>query len=130
MERIIEFTPAFDKRNPEPGLNYGIHGVDLVMFVKKGNRAVQFKVFTNWHLPHVRDEYGAMEPMAADLGYHSPVPMWEGQDALTDNCLYTGGKCYYDGSTLNAEPVFEKLIAEGSDAAWDFLEQYWHETFD
>jgi hypothetical protein len=54
LERIIEFTPAFDKRDPNPKKNYGVHGVELRFVVKGEAGAVQFLIFTNWHLPHVQ----------------------------------------------------------------------------
>ena len=55
-ERIVEFTPAFDKRSSDPSKDYGIHGVDMRMVLKGENAATQFVLFTNWHLPHVHDE--------------------------------------------------------------------------
>lgn len=33
-ERIVEFTPAFDKRSSDPSKDYGIHGVDMRMVLK------------------------------------------------------------------------------------------------
>ncbi len=56
MERIVEITPAYDKRHSDPCRNYGIHGADLRMILKGDLGAVQFVLFTNWHLPHVTEE--------------------------------------------------------------------------
>jgi hypothetical protein len=56
LERITEFAPAFDKRDPDPKKNYGIHGVDLRMVLKGEEGAVQFVLFTGWMLPHVAKE--------------------------------------------------------------------------
>lgn len=188
-----------------------------MLFVVKGKEgAVQFLLYTNWHLKHVRKEQdqkilvkamgaepraeitnirGAIlgdpeklgktitelekafgrisgeldqtdlnvtyHPMPADLGYHSRVPMYEGQTPMgsqkkipgaiernlkikdaskwepvyeqTDDfhpCKWLdGAPCYYDGSGLNAEPVFELLIEKGSDAVWEYLENYYEEVF-
>lgn len=100
------------------------------------------------------------EPMPADLGYHSPKPMYEGQlpmgaekfdfdhketlkgaagdiqiptRVLTGTftpCQYLDGKpCYYDGSGLNAERIYEVLVAEGSAGVWRELRAYYDETF-
>ena len=55
MERIVEFYPAYDERNNPKG-NYGIHGVDLRRRLKGDKGAVQFVLYTKWHLPHVQDE--------------------------------------------------------------------------
>lgn len=135
MKREIVFRPAYDKRHPNPNKNYGIHGVDMQWYVSGELGVVQFVVYTNWYLPHVRAEgeqkrwdAGAWQPMAADLGYHSPKPMYEGQTSIGD-CGLLGGDCYYDGSGLNAKPILEKLIAEGGEAAWKELEDYYVETF-
>lgn len=145
LEKWIEFSPAWDKRHTDPGKNYGIHGVEMTWFVRGPEGAVQFKVFTNWHLPHVMRETDAKiqsnsvnrfalkfayHPIPADIGYHSYVPHYEGQTMMSENCHVLHGKpCYYDGSTLDAEPVFDLLVAEGGDAVWARLEQYYRRTF-
>jgi hypothetical protein len=141
LTREIKFLRAFDKRDPDPNKNYGIHGVDMTWYVKGVEGAVQFKVFTNWHMPKVRDEWidrdragdppplCVVMPMAADLGYHSPVAQYEGQEPVSDSCELLGGTCYYDGSGLNAQPVFDILITEGEEACWKALEKYYYETF-
>jgi len=156
-------------------------------WVLKGSKgAVQFLVFTQWMLPHVAKEQAERfwlrtlkfqgsrlgegkkdflqelhifyQPMAADLGYHSRVPMYEGQEPMgsvdyklsmdeskeglekfqsgrtaTDTftpCPYLdGAPCYYDGSGLNAERVLQILIEQGGEAVWKYLEDYYHSTF-
>ena len=143
-ERIIRFRPAYDKRHPtDPRKNYGIHGVELAFYLKRNNRAVQFILYTNWQLPEVMEELKArryevidgdahwMErPMPADLGYHSPVPMYDGQGLIRDNCeLVGGGPCFCDGSSLNAERIYEVLLREGDDGVWRELEEYYKDTF-
>lgn len=138
FERIVRFLPAFDRRNPNPSKNYGIHGVTLQFFLKGPKGTIQFVVFTNWQLPHVEKEHDARcdgsycfrKPMAADIGYHSPVPLYEGQEPITDKCEWTGGVCYYDGSTLCAEPIFERLLREGDDGVWAALEEWYHSRFE
>ena len=142
MNKIIEFGSAYDKRSDDPGKNYGIHGVDI-RFVLKGNEgAVQFLLFTNWYLPHVIDEMISKPenrtsrmiklffmPIPADLGYHSKKPRYESQEPISDNCEYTDGVCYYDGSSLNAEPIYQVLLKEGSDGVWRKLEEYYKSIF-
>jgi hypothetical protein len=45
-------------------------------------------------------------------------------------CRYLDGKpCYYDGSSLNAERIFDVLTAEGDEGVWRELEAYYHATF-
>ena len=143
FERMVKFYPAFDKRNPEPSKNYGVHGVDLLMVVKGDKGAVQFKLFTNWMLPHVVEErmnkpmFDDMDikcfymPQPADLGYHSYKPVYEGQTPITKSCELLDGKpCYYDGSGLNAERIYKVLLEKGSDGVWQELEDYYREVFE
>jgi len=69
------------------------------------------------------------EPLPADLGYHSPNPMYDGQESM-GACQYLDGKtCYYDGSGLDAEEIYKVLVEKGSDAVWEELEKYYVETF-
>jgi len=138
MEKITYFSPAFDRRDPDPHKDCGVHGVELRMVLKGEHGAVQFVLYTNWYLPHVTEEsrarmtpdnYFLFEPLPADLGYHSPAPMWEGQYSRPD-CPYLDGKpCYYDGSGLAAEEIYKVLVEKGSDAVWEELEKYYVETF-
>ena len=122
------------------GRYHGRHGVDLLAVLRQGNRAVQFKLYTMWHRPLTRpkvkdfhDKWSDREclnaPIPADLGYHSPEPRWEGQDPISTDCEYTGGACYYDGSSLNADPVFDRLTMEGDEGMWAALEDYFREVF-
>ena len=140
ITREIEFSPAWDKRDPDPHKNYGIHGVKMRWYVKGPHGAVQFLVLTNWQLPHVWEEQDAhlldtrfphllCRPMGADLGYHSPTPHYEGQKTIRDDCHVIGGPCYYDGSGLAGKELLEVLIAEGGEAVWARMEAYYRETF-
>jgi len=141
MERRIEFGAAYDKRDADPKKNYGIHGVTISFYLIGDEGAVQFVVYSNWQLPHVQAEFDAKgvdgmrdpcwryKPMAADLGYHSPKPTYEGQTPMSGECHLLGGECFYDGSTLNAEPVFDRLLKEGSDGVWDELESFYKDIF-
>lgn len=148
MEKIINFYPAFDRRKDPKG-NYGIHGVDMRMVLKGDKGAVQFLLYTNWYLPHVAKEldnkllregmqgrlseysFCILHPMPADLGYHSPVPQYEGQSICSEACECLDGKpCYYDGSGLNAERIYEVLVKEGSEGVWRELEDYYNMIFE
>ena len=136
FERITRWQPAYDKRDADPAKNYGIHGMTL-RFILKGERgATQFVIYTNWHLRHIQDErdgrqrhHFSCHPMPADLGYHSPTALYEGQTGRGDCDLLPDGKCFYDGSTLNAEPVYWRFVAEGEDAVWAELEDYYNARF-
>lgn len=135
FERVVTLSPAFDRRSDNPRKNYGIHGVELRMILKGPLGATQFLLFTNWQLPHVTKEHDhdlkhiLCRPMPADLGYHSPKPQYDGQTSLPCDLL-PGGRCYYDGSGLNAEDVYTTLLTEGSDGVWKRLEEYYREMFE
>lgn len=134
LRRDVQFLPAFDKRNPDPCKNYGIHGVELRMHLIGDAGAVQFVLYTNWQLPHVTKEFEGRgrssldAPIPADLGYHSKTPMYEGHERQK-GCHLLGCDCYYDGSGLNAERIYEVLLREGSDGVWRELESYYAEIF-
>ena len=128
--REIIFVPAFDRQPKD-----AIHCVTLRFMVKRNNRTVQFVLFTGWHLPHVikhrstEDRELLSRPVPTDLGYHSPEPMYDGHTPMWNDCPIIGGKCFYDGSTLNAYPVFDLLVREGGEAVWKYLEEYWVTLF-
>ena len=143
FEKIVGCTPAFDKRSPVPSKDYGIHGVNINFILKGKLGAVQFVIFTNWQLPEVSKEHWSkysnepsmlkslLEPLPADVGYHSYKPMWKGQAPVTESCEYLEGKpCYYDGSGLEAERVFKEIfLRQGSDGIWKYLEETYNERF-
>lgn len=141
FKKEIKFEPGYDyiygipKKDPE----YGRHGMQIrfVLIGKKG--AVQFFMFTDW-LPMVKQGCGLYKPtysmggsdcfpMAVDIGYHSPKPIYEGQPERK-NCEFLKGKsCYYDGSGLYAEDFMAELINKGQDALWEKMEKYYYEVF-
>ena len=90
MERITQFSPAWDRSDPDPKKNQGIHSVELRMVLKGELGAVQFLLYTGWYLKknqeHLKktlpDRLSDMYPLPADLGYHSPKPMYEGHEAM------------------------------------------------
>ena len=127
-ERLVIWSPAWDKRSDDPSKNYGVHGMELRFVLKGPQGATQFVVYTNWMLPHLR--YGhkkidgfLAEPLPADLGYHALVPQYEGQERSGPCKFLDGRPCYYDGSGLRAQGVFDKFVAEGEDSVWKVLEQ-------
>lgn len=141
FERIVTFAPAYDNRDPDPKKNYGIHCVTLRMVLKGPLGAVQFVLYTGWYFHtitetgdpicgyRVNDSQRLDKPLPADLGYHSFVPMHEGQEPMGP-CEYLNGKpCYYDGSCLNAERIFYVLIREGDEGVWRELEAYYERMF-
>jgi hypothetical protein len=90
LQREIEFEPGYDKRNPDPDKNYGIHGMNMRFLLKGKLGTVQLLIYTNWQVPSVNkniDQFEKVsrfliEPMAADIGYHSRIPQYEGQNPI------------------------------------------------
>lgn len=134
--REVLFTPAFDKRHPDPSKNYGI-GAMRVFFLLHGPKGImQFVVGTGIYLPHVADELRARDtgynPFAVqgwDIGYHSPVPQYEGQSPMKCEHL-PGGECYYDGSSLQAEDFLPQFLEGGHKAVWAMLEDRYRDRFE
>lgn len=125
FEQITEFEPAFDNET------YGKHCVSLRMTLKGKKGAVDFVLYTGWFLPETTNNCKKMFPMPADLGYHSPKPRYKGEKPIRIDCPYVpkGKKCYYGGSTLNADKPYKILVKEGSEALWKFLKEYYEEVF-
>jgi hypothetical protein len=139
MERKITFRPAFDKRDSNPSKNYGVHGVDMLWYIKGELGVVDFVVYTNWHLPHIEELNDSRNdsqfphlnchPQPANVGYHSRVPKYKGQTRSVFDCTLLGGDCYSDGSGLYAEELYDILVREGDEAVWKKLEEYYKQTF-
>ena len=133
----IKFIPAFDRRNPDPHKNYGVHGMEIRFHLIGPKGVVQFVVYTNMHLPKVSDElwektrlgsFNPFRPMGADIGYHSHTPQYEGQRKM-DDCQFIEGGCYYDGSSLQAEEFMPTFLSGGEDAVWKMLEERYKQMF-
>jgi len=136
LERIVEFTAAYDKRSTDPTKNYGVHGVNMRLILKGPRGAVHFLLHTNWHLPHLAKEWQDhphfFKPNPAEVGYHSPVPLNEAQtEPSAATCDYLdGAPCYCGGSALAANDAFAALVERGSAGIWGYLEDYYHRTFE
>jgi len=141
MERRVEFRPAFDRRSADPTRNYGVHGMELAFILKGAAGAIQFVVYTNWHLRRVQEEHDSRivsdkfphlfcHPSPADLGYHSRVPQYEGHEPITESCVYLdGAPCYYDGSSLQAVELYWRFVEHGEDVVWETLEKRYQGLF-
>ena len=91
-------------------------------------------------------------PMGADLGYHSPKPMYDGHepcrihlkkmefkdeiftppvygDPIICEHLKNDMPCYYDGSALAGHEMYHTLLSGGEEAIWKKLEVYYMSTF-
>lgn len=149
MERRLAFEVGFDHRAfPDAcgGGGHGQHGMTMRWLLIGPRGVVQWVAnMHNWVPGNIRcGDVGSGVPIslvpanprfgdtsATDLGYHSPKPLWEGQEEWgTRECsLLPEGYCYYDGSGMNAEPILEAFLAHGPHAVWTALARYYGEVF-
>lgn len=142
LEHIIKTRPPFNKTSKNPNKNYGV-GSMLIWFIVKGAKgAIQFQLNTGGYLKEVACKWaneGKLtysfnnEPMLGiiqgwDLGYHSPIPMYEGQSKMKDCDIIKGG-CYYDGTSLGADKPLQIYIEKDEEGLWKFLEEIYEERF-
>ena len=151
LSRHVEMRPAFDKRHEDPSKNYGIHGVDVLMYVKGKNGAYQFQFSLPLYLPGslsnnegyqsngepiqfhktfegdiVAEVGGKIYPFGVD--YHSTKPQYEGQGVRTDcKIIGVGNECYFDGSALAGTNMLGVLAKGGSDGVFEELEKLYFE---
>lgn len=146
LEAYIEERPAFDcilglcpvpdcpGPSEGPEHNHGRGSRTDRWIIKGEGLAVQWLVYTDEFLSITllalvegRQEWRDLFPMAADIGYHSSEPLYEGHWVQGDCDILGLEKCYYDGSALQASIGLE-IQANGGDAAvWLWLEQYYYD---
>lgn len=129
LKREILWEPGFDHRNDPQKKQYGCHGLQIRWLVHGDKGSVQFLLYTGWLPTWDMGDHSQLFVMPADLGYHADEPQYE--DQTTMECAHRpSGKCYYDGSSLNAEKPFKILLTEGEEALWQFLEEYYRTIFE
>ena len=59
LTREIVVYPGYDKRNPDPTKNYGIHGCDVRFYLKnaRSSKIIQFVAYTDWLPSNVQEEH-------------------------------------------------------------------------
>lgn len=139
--RIVTVSPAYDKRSTDKSKDYGIGSCRITFVLKGAKGAVQFMIGTNWYVPtarehllrfaHTQSDCLKMAPEGWDVGYHSLVPMYQGQEPMGRDCeLVEGGKCFYDGSGLRADEWVPLFVAGGTDWLWPKLEEEYRAFFE
>lgn len=142
FERIVQTRPPFDRRHTDPKKNYGVGAMDIWFILKGKKGATQFMMSTGSFLPNVIKEWIVKEhivykfnnepvygiPKPWDIGYHSKKPMFEGHTSMKCELL-PGGKCYYDGSSLQAEKPYEVYLKDGDEGLWKYLEEEYYYRF-
>jgi len=142
LEHIVHTRAPYNKVHADPKKNYGV-GSMIVWFIVKGPKgAVQFQLNTGGYLESVvqkwhdtdQETFSNGRVMSGylqgwDLGYHSPKPKYKDQSPM-GKCDVLPDKCYYDGSSLNAEEPLAIYLSGGDKALWEYLETYYCETFE
>lgn len=137
LERETVWQAAWDRRDPNPSKNYGIHGVEVSWIVKGPKGGICWSIFTHWMLPHVtREAHNATqrldvsdvalrcryEPTGAGIEYHSIKQRYKGQEQRTGCLLVPGGVCYSDTAFTAGDDLLKLLIEQGGEAVWKDLE--------
>lgn len=129
MKKIVEIYPAYDKRPKEQGdKDYGIGCCKVNMCLIGDSGAVYFAFFTNWYLPEL-EIHNQSSPSLAEIGFHSPKPLYEGQYGPRKDCPYIKGDCYSDSGFSLGDICLDIMFRQGSDGIWEYLEKYYNEIF-
>ena len=130
--------PNKRKRLVEFDEGTGARSVYMRMVLLGPRGAVHFVLDTGWMLySGITDGYnGSREAWPADLGYHSYEPMYDYENykhkRLPFGCQYlpdAPGGCYYEGTSMGAEPLWIALREKGHAAVWALLEEHYEEVF-
>ncbi len=138
FEHRVLWTPAYN--HPTEGGGRRSLGVTFCAIGPKG--AVDFAFTTGIYCATDRDDIengglicldGRRRPalgvLPYDLGRHSIEPRHPGESSQRCHLLACG-RCYYNGSSLNAEDALDVLTDEGEEALWDLLHRFYAVIFD
>lgn len=114
FKREVKFIPTYDDSLT---IRFFLHG-------QKG--IIHFSIRTGWKQGRQYEETG-LSAYGSDVGYHSPHPMYEGQNPV-DKCDFFE-PCYYDGSSSQAEEYFNSLLEFGDEYIWSKLEATYRSRF-
>jgi hypothetical protein len=127
LERRVEFRPAWDRRDPNPAKDYGVHGVEIHFSVIGPLGAISWYLMTPWVLPAVRKWWKTLpvparaEPIPAGLTWH------ERADTHGQECHLVGSCRAEQVGSLDTDWLYEILIAEGEAGLWRELESAYTE---
>jgi hypothetical protein len=136
--REISFTPAFH----DCAHNRGIGGVGMLWVVRSGDHALEWQAETGWSLS--KADFFAADPACTHPMHRRGAPDWPNIDerctgsltihsAVEGNChlgntercrYFDDAPCWYDASFLMADEPWQLLRTGGSDAVWEWLENW------
>jgi len=123
--RRVEFTPAWDRRDPDPSKDYGVSGVSIHFSLVGENGAISWEIMTSWVLPSTEEmwkskglgHFGLFKPTAGGVGFHYP-PEREDLDYLEIGPCNLLGECRCDVGFLYGNTMMQRLIEGGEDTLW------------
>lgn len=105
----------------------GFYSVMFWLFLKGSSGVVQFSLL--WPYEMVGDRLEMHRPFPVDIGFHSPLPLYEGHALDDEECSALGGKCYYKSSDQLAQKAFDMFLGYGERVLWSFLEREYENAF-
>lgn len=113
----------------ETWISFRSNGIAFGFVVKGDKGAIQFWV--NCHGPLTTEASLLQNYIVTpiDLGYHAREPQHEGQKPTELKCDILGCPCYYDGTSLGAQELFDQARREGNDVIWAKLEEWYVDQF-
>lgn len=140
LEAFIYFESAFDCRmghcrtcDAGRKADHGRGSVRMNWVVRGHDFVVQWSVFTPWsHSSTPQDvsrrlsDLGRPAPTAS-VDYHSLLPVYDGQEAMSACSWFDGDpRCYFDGTGL-VDDLWWTFTDQGDEAAWEWLATRWHD---
>lgn len=103
-------------------------------FLRGEGLAVEWYWFADEHHPetveHLNETIGmdwrqGLWPSSGGISYHTPIPVHAGQESH-EACRLVGMRCYFNCSFTAADAPMDAYKQDGPEAAWEWLEGYWH----
>lgn len=132
FKRIVDVHPAYDERYKQ----FGIGSCSINFTIKGTKGAATFSLFTNWFLPHVREELvlnGTFskkysKPIGSEVCYHSYTRMCE-NDLLSEHCKVLNTTCYSGADFILCDQYVDILIEKGTEGMYEKLEEFYNYHF-
>jgi hypothetical protein len=101
-------------------------GYNWYLIDRKTREGVHFhgSVYLKGSMLGLANQYGFF---AAGIECHKTKPHFEGHKPIPGHCIVTGGECYADGSSLQAEERLGDVNPDGSEdlRIWNVLHEYY-----
>ena len=111
LERQIHFEPS-----------EGRIRIRFVLLGPEGATQFLWNVWTKGRMEYPFEYVYA--PEGWDVGFHALAPRdWQEESDARDCDIVPGGRCYYDGSSLQGEELGKRFMAEGEEVVWAELEE-------